>query len=258
MAHLERDGVKIYYQAHGSGPAILLSHGYGSTSHMWRDQVAALRDRYRLIVWDMRGHGLSDSPADPAGYSETLTVADMGAVLDACGVDQAVIGGLSLGGYISLAFHLNQPARTRALMLFDTGPGFKKPESRRGWNERAHGRAEALEHEGFTALRLSSEVDPSYHPQGPRGLAQAARGMLSQHDAGVIESLPRIAVPTLVLAGADDTPFLAATDYMAAKIPNAAKVVLAGAGHAANLDQPEAFNAAVEGFLGDLPAPRDV
>ena len=81
------------------------------------------------------------------------------------------------------------------------------------------------------------------------GLAKAADGMLTQRDARVIESLPTIAVPSLVLVGADDKPFLAAADYMAAKIPGASKVVLPNAGHAANIDQPEAFNLAVTGFL---------
>ena len=78
--------------------------------------------------------------------------------------------------------------------------------------------------------------------------------MLAQLDDRVIRTLPEIRVPTLVLVGADDTPFLAATDYMAAKIPGATKVVIAGAGHAANIDQPEAFNRAVIDYLESLGA----
>ena len=84
------------------------------------------------------------------------------------------------------------------------------------------------------------------------GLAGAARGMLTQDSAGVIEALPSIAVPTMVLVGANDTGFLAATDYMAAKIPGAVKTVIPDAGHAANLHQPAAFNAAMGGFLAGL------
>jgi pimeloyl-ACP methyl ester carboxylesterase len=84
------------------------------------------------------------------------------------------------------------------------------------------------------------------------GLARAARGMLTQRDDHVIRGLPEIAVPALVVAGALDTPFLAATDYMAQKIPNATKVVIDGAGHAVNIDQPAAFNDTVERFLATL------
>ena len=80
--------------------------------------------------------------------------------------------------------------------------------------------------------------------------------MLTQSDARVIDSLPAIAVPALVVVGANDTPFLAASDYMAAKIPGAKKVVIAGAGHAANIDQPEAFNAAVLAFLAEAGLDR--
>jgi pimeloyl-ACP methyl ester carboxylesterase len=83
--------------------------------------------------------------------------------------------------------------------------------------------------------------------------AGAARGMLAQFDSSLIDSLPTIAVPTLVLVGAEDRHFLGAADYMAAKIPGARKIVIPGAGHAANLDQPAAFNRAVADFLAALP-----
>jgi pimeloyl-ACP methyl ester carboxylesterase len=81
------------------------------------------------------------------------------------------------------------------------------------------------------------------------GLARAARGMLTQQNARVIESLPTVKVPAIVIVGANDTPFRAASDYMAAKIPGAKKVVIPDAGHSANIDQPQAFNAALLGFL---------
>lgn len=253
MPRLDRDGVGIHYEVHGSGPAILLSHGYSATCRMWDGQIAAFRDRYQLIVWDMRGHGESDSPADPAAYSEPATVGDMHAVLQACNVQHAVIAGLSLGGYMSLAFHLRHPQMVRALMLFDTGPGFRKDAARDAWNARARARGDELDARGLAALGTSDEVRMSQH-HSSAGLAHAARGMLAQRDAAVIGSLETIRVPTLVLVGANDSNFLAATDYMAAKIPGAAKVVIPDAGHAANLHQPAAFNRAMERFLGDLQA----
>ena len=86
------------------------------------------------------------------------------------------------------------------------------------------------------------------------GLTRAARGMLTQRDASVINALPDIRLPSLVVVGANDKPFLAAADYMAAKIPGARKAVIADAGHAANIDQPAAFNAALLSFLQTLPA----
>ncbi|MGH7818680.1 MAG: alpha/beta fold hydrolase, partial [Candidatus Binatia bacterium] len=106
MPHLDRDGASVWYEDHGSGAAVLLTHGYGATSRMWAPQVAALADRFRLILWNLRGHGESDSPDDASAYTEDASVGDMAAILDACGVDRAVVGGLSLGGYLSLAFHL--------------------------------------------------------------------------------------------------------------------------------------------------------
>jgi len=253
MPSIDRAGVSIHYEDHGSGPPILLSHGYGATMRMWDGQVAAFAERWRLILWDMRGHGQSGDPRDPSAYSQALSVADMMEVLDACGVERAIIGGLSLGGVMSLAFHLAQPERVRALMLFDTGPGFRNPEARRQWNLRAEARARELEEKGLPESVGGAETRLGRH-RSAQGLAGAARGMMAQHDSSLIDSLPGIAVPTLVLVGADDRHFLAAADYMAGKIPDAQKVVIPGAGHAANLDQPAAFNRAVADFLAGLPA----
>jgi pimeloyl-ACP methyl ester carboxylesterase len=250
---LDRNGVKIYYEDHGDGPPILLSHGYSATCRMWNEQLAALVARHRVIVWDMRGHGESDDPADPAAYSDALTVEDMTALLRRCQIDRAVIGGLSLGGYMSLSFHLAHPEMVTALMLFDTGPGFRNPDARRAWNERAQQRARDLETRGFAALGEGDEVRLSKH-RSARGLAGAARGMLAQADDHIIAGLDKIAVPTLVLVGADDTHFLAAADYMARKIPGATRVTIPDAGHASNLHQPELFNRAVKDFLKGLPA----
>jgi pimeloyl-ACP methyl ester carboxylesterase len=251
MARLNRDGVEIYYEVHGEGPALLLTHGFSSTSQMWAGQVEAFSKDHKLITWDMRGHGQSDYPSDPAQYSEAHTVADMTAILDAEGADEAIIGGLSLGGYMSLGFHLAHPKRTRALLIIDTGPGYKSDEAREGWNANARKTAERFDAQGLGDLSKAGAERRLVRHRDATGLAHAARGMLAQRDARVIESLPAIAVPSLVVVGADDTPFLNASSYMAAKIPGAKLVTIPAAGHAANIDQPEAFNAAVLGFLAD-------
>lgn len=254
MPTIDRAGVAIYYESHGNRtdlPTILLSHGYSATSAMWAGQIKALAGRYNIITWDMRGHGASDSPDDPSLYSEQLTVDDMAAILDACNVDKAIIGGLSLGGYMTLAFHVAHPGRCTALMLFDTGPGYKNAEARQGWNDTAETRAQALEADGLAALGTGNEVRIASH-RSAKGLALAARGMLAQVDDRIIRSLPDIDVPVLVLVGEDDAPFRVPTDYMASKIPGAVKVVVPSAGHASNIDQPQAFNKAVVDFMSSL------
>ena len=100
MARANLNGIEIDYEATGAGPAVLLSHGYSATRRMWDDQHRALGERYRVISWSMRGHGATESPADPARYSSPLTIADMKTLLGHLGVERAVIGGLSLGGYV--------------------------------------------------------------------------------------------------------------------------------------------------------------
>jgi pimeloyl-ACP methyl ester carboxylesterase len=253
MPKIDRNGVKIYYEVHGSGPVLLLTHGYSSTSAMWQGQIAALSKRHKLVLWDMRGHGQSDYPGDAGAYSEALTVTDMVALLDAVGARTAIVGGLSLGGYMSLAFHCARPDRVRALLIIDTGPGFRKDDAREVWNRRAHETGDRFEREGLAVLESASPERSTAGHRDASGLARAARGMLTQRDARVIESLPGVKVPSLVVVGANDTPFLAAADYMAARIPGATKVVIPAAGHAVNIDQPQAFIDAVLPFLDHLP-----
>ena len=146
---------------------------------------------------------------------------------------------------------LRHPERVKALLIIDTGPGFKNDEARAAWNKHAASFALEFEKNGLQSLQSRSpEMAESSH-RDASGLIKAAKGMLTQRDPGVINSLPNVNVPSLVVVGAEDKPFLAAADYMASKIPNAVKVVIPNAGHAVNIDQPQAFNAAVLAFLKD-------
>lgn len=250
---VDRGDVRIHYsvagEAQGSLP-LLLTHGYSASSAMWEPNLDYLSASRQVVTWDIRGHGRTVVPARPELYSQDASLEDMAAVLDACGIESAAIGGLSLGGYLSLAFYHRFPERVSALLLFDTGPGYRNDEGRQSWNNYALSQAERFEHAGLEALGNSPEVQRGDHD--PTGLALAARHILTQHGPEVIQSLGSVAVPTLVLVGEMDKPFLKAADYMASHIPGAKKVVLPGAGHAANIDQPAGFNQAVQDFLANL------
>jgi pimeloyl-ACP methyl ester carboxylesterase len=254
MPYLDRAGTNIYYEATPAAdgqPPLLLSHGFGASSAMWQPNRAALAESRPVITWDMRGHGRSDSPADPAEYAHEACVADMAALLDAAGAEQAVAGGLSLGGFLSLAFCLQLPHRVAGLVLCDTGPGFRSDEARERWNSRALATADRLERDGLGAF--GDEIGPTAPGhRSASGLAHAARGMLAQSSSAVIDGLSSIRVPTLVLVGGRDEAFLGAADYVAAKIPGAQKVVIPDAGHMCNVDQPALFNEAVLAFLNSL------
>jgi pimeloyl-ACP methyl ester carboxylesterase len=241
VAYLDRDGVRIYYQAFGppdGATPLLLTHGFSETSAMWQPNVAALSAARPVITWDLRGHGRSDAPEDLARYSAEACVADMAALLDARGIARVVAGGLSLGGFLSLEFWLAHPDRVAGLVLCDTGPGYRRDEPRQQWNDRAVALAE----------RLERDSSP--------GLALAARGILTQRDARVIDALPAVTIPALVLVGARDQAYLGAAEYMAAKIPRAVHAVIPEAGHVCNVDQPDLFSQQVLDFL-DRPDLRE-
>jgi pimeloyl-ACP methyl ester carboxylesterase len=253
MPVLARPGGDISYQVTGTGPLLLLSHGYGATSAMFAPNVAAAAARHQVLTWDLRGHGASQSPPDAACYGAAEAVADMAALLDEAGAARAILGGHSLGGYLSLNFALAFPERVAGLVLIDTGPGFRNDEARSAWNRRANATADRLAEGGIAALGDSAELHAGGHAD-VTGLILAARGTLTQQDAHVIDGLASITAPALVIVGADDKHFLAAADYMAARLPAARKVVIPDAGHAPNIDRPDQFNAELAAFLAEIAA----
>jgi pimeloyl-ACP methyl ester carboxylesterase len=224
---------------------------------MWTSQIPVFSRTYRLILWDMRGHGQTSSPIEQAAYSEPATIEDMHALLTHLSnqwsyIGKWILGGLSLGGYMSLAFYARWPERVMGLLICDTGPGFRDAKARQRWNETAHATAQRFEREGLAALQSQSRERAEVKHGDVWGLVRAARGMLTQRDDGVMKSLPNVRVPMLVVVGENDTPFLGATEYMVRKVEGAKKVVIPGAGHAANMDNPEVFNREVERWLAEL------
>jgi pimeloyl-ACP methyl ester carboxylesterase len=265
------DGVRLYGEAHGSGTSVVLSPALLTTHENWRPQVAPfVAAGHRVVLWDYRGHGLSDAPDDPAAYSMERVVADLAELLDALAPDEpAVLGGLSFGGLASLHFALRFPARVCALLLVDTGPGFKSPEASRRWQESVERTASFVERKGTAALLAGRAAETlvgrrpelpaaraaarAIEAQAPHGLAHFGRRVAGPAPP-VIDELPRIAAPALVVVGEHDEPYRRAAEVLAAKLPRAESVVIAGAGHIVNLEEPEAFDAAVLHFLARLAA----
>ncbi|MDO8532666.1 MAG: alpha/beta fold hydrolase [Dehalococcoidia bacterium] len=255
MPELLVDGVSIYYEVAGTGVPLVMTHGFAGCTRMWDRQVAAFSRDYAFITYDIRGHGRSQSPHDPLRYGVDIAVNDLCLLLKHLGVDRAVVGGHSLGGILSLSFYKRHPDMVRALVLCDTGPGYRTEEKARRWNDGCARQGDILETGGMAAFADSKYAPPeSYTPRDvlltfdPVGCANVVRRVMS-NPLGVIETLDGVAVPTLVLCGERDTAFLAAADYMHEHIKGSEKAIIPDAGHAANVDQPEAFNKAVLDFL---------
>ncbi len=259
MPKVRVNDIELNYEIHGQGYPVVFLHGFAGTVNMWHPQVPVLSRDYQFITYDARGHGQSESPPSADQYSADIVIEDLFQLLGALGIEKAVVGGLSMGGYESLRFYLRHPEAVTALILMDTGPGYRNPVRREEWNLKQEEQAKILETRGIEAYITNA---PSYTPrelmlkQNPIGLAHMDRKVVAQHDPLVIESLGEIKVPTLVLVGEKDTPFLQASEYMAKVISGAQRVVIPGAGHAANQDNVEAFNNAVLSFLKNLNLPK--
>ena len=254
------DGHEIEYAASGSGPALLLLHAFPLGLSMWDAQAEALSTTHRVVRFDARGFGGSAVGEGPLTMER---IADDGALLlDHLGIEKAVVGGCSMGGYAAFAFVRRHPQRLAGLVLQDTRAGADAAEAKANratlaakvLAEGAAAAAEALLPKlvGETTHRerpdLVSGLRERILAATPQGIANALHGLAARADSR--ETLPSIAAPTLVLVGAEDVltpPSEAAT--MAAAIPRARLDVIPGAGHLANLENPAAVNAALRAFL---------
>ena len=260
------DGVALYAETHGEGPPVVLSGALCTTRENYRAQVEPFVEAgVQLILWDYRGHGLSESPDDPAAYSLDQVVDDLGRILDwAAEGRAAVLGGLSFGGLASLHYTHRHPERVRGLLLIDSGPGFKNPDAQARWERSVEKTASYVESKGpqaFVASRAAPTLiglrpelpaarvaGEAIAAQNPVGLAHFARQVAAPAPP-IIDELVEIDVPALVIVGEKDEAFLRAAEVMTARLPQAERCTLAGAGHIVNIEAADEFNAAATGFL---------
>ena len=251
------NGINLYYEDNGNGFPVIFTHGFAGSTKSWKDQVAAFSKKYRFITYDMRGHGQTDAPDDLSRYTQDIVVEDIHQLLRHLEIQKAVVGGLSLGGYLTIHFYNQHPDMTAAIILMGTGPGYRTPENAKGWNQTRIDCAKVLETQGMRGFMESEYSKNDYYTtpdvmmkHNPKGLANINRGVMI--NPWGLDILPNIKVPALIMCGDRDTPFLPATDYMGQKIPAAKKVIVANAGHGVNIDQPQVFESTVLDFLDSL------
>lgn len=262
VVRVETEGARLAVAVAGSGPALLLVHGFPLDRTMWRYQVDGI-DGWTRIAPDLRGAGESESPA--SGYSMARYADDLVAVVDAAGARSAVCCGMSMGGYAVFELLRRHPARVRALILCDTKSEADTPEGRRGRDELAAvARREGVASVGERLLpKLLGRTTRADRP----AVVEAARAMVWRSSVdgvvGALEAmrdrpdstpgLARISVPTLVVGGAEDelTPPTVMRS-MAERIPGARYVEIEAAGHLAALERPEAVITVMTEFLNAL------
>jgi len=260
MAKTRVNDIEIAYEDVGCGPAIVLIHGYPFNRSLWADQVTALADRYRVLTLDLRGHGETEASAGTSTMK--LMAQDVSALMDELRIDRAVVGGLSMGGYVALAFYQLFPHRVEKLLLADT-------RAQADTKEAKVTRAEQVEQilaEGMAGIvnamlpKLLSPETVSKRPDivkrlremmmhtNPAGAAAALRGMAEREDQ--TERLSQVNVPTLIVVGKEDpiTP-VADSEKMHDGIAGSQLVVIENASHVSNIEQPEQFNRALQEFL---------
>jgi 3-oxoadipate enol-lactonase len=254
--------IQMAYTDAGTGRPIVLIHGYPFNRSLWSEQVTALSSSYRVIVPDLRGFGETDASAETATMNRMAQ--DVAQLMDHLEIPQGVIGGLSMGGYVALAFYKQFPSRVRALVLADTRAQADTEEAKQTRAQQAEkalsegmaGIADAMLPKLLTPETVSKRPDIVKRVRDmmlrtkPEGAAAALRGMAEREDQ--TSSLSQISSPALILVGAEDaiTP-VADSEKMHQAINGSRLVVLENAGHVSNLERTDKFNEALLDFLRD-------
>ena len=261
------NNTQIAYSDHGIGLPVIFLHAFPLNRTMWDGELAGLlnEQRYRLVSLDWRGFGESDAPGEGEISMMELLAEDVVALMDHLGIEQAVLCGLSMGGYVAFACLRHYAQRIAGLILADTRPAADPPERQASREEMAH----IAETQGSSAIaelqlpRLISNYTRQHNPAvearvrqminaaTQSGIAAASRGMAKRADAS--DLLASIRCPTLVITGQEDALIpLSETQSYAERIPGAQYMVIPDAGHLSNLEQPDVFLAAVSDFLGSF------
>jgi len=246
---------------HNNKQTLLLIHGFPLDRRSWNGQLDALKEQAHVLAPDLRGFG-NDHRALPEAMSMDAYAQDLKDLLDEQHIERVVLCGLSMGGYIALAFLAAWPERVAGLVLANTRANADDEEGRKGREETAlnafdkgmvviaRGMLPKLlaEHTRNALPEITEHMGSIIAEQRPEAVAAAARGMAKRPDR--IPMLPSIAVPTLIITGSDDVLMpLPTSQAMANAIPGSALVVLPEAAHLSNVDAPEGFNAAIRAFL---------
>jgi 3-oxoadipate enol-lactonase len=269
------NGARIYYQEHGRGFPLVLAHGLGGDHAMWLAQVPLFKTKYRVVLWDCRGHGRSEVTEE--GYSIGRFVDDQWALLQYLGIQRAHIGGLSMGGWIAWSFAIAHPEAAASLVLSDsagiqTGMSEAQREQTKKLFEASAAIAEKKGRQPLLENTLALMFSAKFLQEKPEivalvrkqiladpglGYARTIRGLFANWDQsaaeGVLAGLARISVPALILAGDLDvlTP-LPTQQALQRAIPNSRLEVIPGAGHVPCIEQPELWNRLVLDFLAGV------
>lgn len=254
MPVLSVNGETIHYDKEGSGPAVALIHGLGSSAHLWREQIEALKERYTLVAVDARGHGSSSGKGE---CSVASMAADLKAVLDQEGISQCHLVGIGAGGPVALTLNAQAPGLARSLVLAGTTA---KPVE--GSRQRVEATAEAIAYVSMEEFGTQYAAE-TLLPSTPLPVQDELAGMIAKMNPKIYIQLMRSAalgdftsllaavkVPTLVLVGEHEAMELAAeADVLVRAIAGATLAIVPDAGHLACLDNPSAFSAALAKFL---------
>lgn len=255
------NGQQLYYEdTGGDGPAVILGHGFLMDHTMFAPQVAALRDTYRVITWDERAFGLTQFDGQPFTYWDSAS--DCLGLLTHLGIDRAVVGGMSQGGFLSLRVALTAPERVRALILLDTQAGAEEPDVAVVYQGMIDTWMTVGAVDELAAVVASIIIaDPAHDAEwiakwqaSPKELMKEPSACLLGRD-DVTSRLVDITCPALVVHGTEDIAItMDHAEALAAGLVGCGGVVKVAGGHAASMTNPEPVNAAILEFLADLAA----
>lgn len=261
------NGVRLFYEDSGQGPAIIVLHGYTGSHKDWAAQIPVLAEHYRVVSMDHRGHGKSEAPSSASDYSVKIMAEDARGLLRHLGIDRSCIMGHSMGGFMALELVLAYPEMVSALVLVDTSsgeferaPGYAELRAQLDELARTQGMEAAFEHNAANNPMTMEHFER--HPERreiskQKMLETSVDGYVYVADSfsrweSLTHRLAEIEAPTLIVVGDEDAPFIKPSRVMKESIANSKLAFISGSGHSPHEEVPVAFNDVLLSFLDEI------
>lgn len=265
-------GARYHVETAGTGPALLLLHGFMGSAASWQRWWADWSQRFHLVAVDLLGHGETDVPDSSERTDMDQVVEDLVGLADHLELEQMSVLGYSMGGRVALALAVRHPERVDRMVLVSTSPGLEQAGERAARRAHDAGLADKLLSQGLESFvddwealplfRTQQRLDPversairhSRLHNDARGLAMSLRGLGTGQQPSFWPNVADLRMPILFMAGAEDSKFTEIASLMAQRLPSSRLAIVEGAGHAVHLEQPQVFDRIVVEFLVDRPS----
>ncbi len=267
MSSIETNSIRYFYQLQGTGPPLVLLHGFTGSSKSWSDFLRPFTQRYQVVLLDLPGHGRTTSPEDPERYTMSDVSQDLIAIFQALHLSDINLLGYSMGGRLALYVAAHYPEFLNSLILESSSPGLATPKDRKARREADNQLADEILKRGIPAFVNRWQQHPLFETQNklpdekleklrrqrmtnsPLGLANSLRGMGTGRQPSLWANLTSIHLPVYLMAGEMDSKFAGIAHQVSSALPASELRIFPGVGHNIHLEKPNEYTSCVLDYV---------